>query len=124
MEAGRDRGGVRRDRADVVTNEQAFSGRVFMLVLDAHHVSALNSSAVRRSAQSFIDTYMGDHDIATVVQIGNASAGQEFTGNKRRLKDAVARFMGQALPSVTASINRDRASARIAAVRSVAAPPP
>jgi len=92
---------------DVVTNEKAFDGRVFMIVLDGHHVSTLRSAAVRSQAETFVDRYMGENDIATVVQIGNPSAGQEFTSNRRLLKAAISRFTGTALRSITATLNAD-----------------
>jgi len=95
---------------DVVTNEKAFDGRVFMIVLDGYHVAPLRGPEVRRQAALFIDRYMGENDIAAVVAVGNADDGQEFTGNKRLLEAAVARFNGQALASATVSANQDALS--------------
>jgi VWFA-related protein len=92
---------------DVVTNERTFDGRVFMIVLDGYHISAARSPAVRREATLFIDRYMGENDIASVVHVGFPSAGQEFTTKKRLLKQSIAKFTGQALRSITASINAD-----------------
>jgi VWFA-related protein len=92
---------------DVVTNEKAFDGRVFMIVLDGFHVAASRGLNVRREAEKFVDRYMGENDIAAVVHVGNAGASQEFTSNKRLLKASVARFAGQALRSITASVNAD-----------------
>jgi VWFA-related protein len=79
---------------DVVTNEKAFDGRIFMVVLDGFHVAASRGLHVRREAEKFIDKYMGENDIAAVVQVGNPGAGQEFTGNKRLLKASIAKFAG------------------------------
>jgi len=92
---------------DVVTNERAFDGRVFMIVLDGFHIAASRGLVVRREATKFIDRYLGENDIAAVVHVGNPSAGQEFTTNKRLLKAAIDRFTGQSLPSATANINAD-----------------
>jgi VWFA-related protein len=99
-----------RDRIiepDVATNEKTFDGRVFMIVFDGYHLSVGQSALVRDQALKFIDRYMGENDIATVVHIGNPEAGQEFTGNKRLLRAAITRFTGQALASITANVAAD-----------------
>jgi VWFA-related protein len=109
---------------DVVSNEKPFDGRVFMVVLDAYHISALQSAAVRLQAEKFIDRYMGENDLATVVHIGNPNAGQEFTGNKRLLKQAIGRLDGRALPSIAATINADALARSGEQVPGVYVPPP
>jgi len=94
-------------RPDVVSNAKPFDGRVFVIVLDAFHVAPLRGLAVKRQADKFIDEYLGDNDVAAVVEIGHGSYGQEFTGDRAALKAAVDRFTGDALPSETVNLNRD-----------------
>jgi VWFA-related protein len=88
---------------DVATNETAFDGRVFMIVLDGFHVATARSAPVRRQARTFVERHMGENDFASVVHIGNPGAGQEFTSNKRLLLQAIDRFTAQGLRSETAS---------------------
>jgi VWFA-related protein len=92
---------------DVVTNEKPFEGRVFMIVLDGFHIATLRSNEVRKQASLFIERYLGANDLAAVIHVGNPSAGQEFTPNKRLLLASIARFTGQALNSATANLVRD-----------------
>jgi VWFA-related protein len=83
---------------DVVTNTQPFDGRVFMIVLDGFHVAPLRTTEVQKQAGLFLERYLGTNDVAAIVHVGDAAAGQEFTSNKRRLLASVARFAGQGLP--------------------------
>src|SRR5438093_700027 len=53
--------------ADVRSNRDVSSGRVYMLVLDDLNVSALRSTALRKSARQFIERQFGPRDIAAVV---------------------------------------------------------
>lgn len=92
---------------DVTSNEKPFDGRVYMFVLDGFHVSPQRSISVRNEAHRFIDRYMGANDIAAVIHIGNPGAGQEFTSNKRLLNMSIDQFTGEALQSITKSINDD-----------------
>jgi len=91
---------------DVESNEQTGDGRIFTIVLDGYHVATSRVPLVRRDADAFIDRYLGDRDLAAVVLVGSPMAGQEFTGNRRLLHQAVARFTGQVpLPSSTLNVN-------------------
>jgi VWFA-related protein len=92
---------------DVTSNEKPFDGRVYMFVLDSFHVSPQRSITVRQEAHRFVDQFLGANDIAAVIHIGNPSAGQEFTANKRLLNASIDQFTGGALESVTKSINDD-----------------
>src|SRR6266550_3693120 len=53
--------------ADVRSNRDAASGRVYVIVLDDLDVSPLRTSQVQKSAREFINRYFGPHDIADVV---------------------------------------------------------
>ena len=92
---------------DVTSNEKPFDGRVYLFVLDGFHVSPQRSISVRNEAHAFIDKYMGANDIAAVIHIGNPSAGQEFTSNKRLLDASIDQFGGEALQSIAKSVNDD-----------------
>ena len=92
---------------DVVTNERPVEGRVFVIVLDSYHISPILSAATRKQAQAFVERFLGAHDLAAVVHVGNPAAGQEFTSNRRLLLAAIDRFAGQKLPSATESLIRD-----------------
>lgn len=91
---------------DTVTNARPFDGRVYVLILDDLHVAALNSQRVRQTARQFIERNLGANDrMAVIFTGGRADAAQEFTSNKRLLTNAVDRFMGRKLPSITANKN-------------------
>jgi VWFA-related protein len=92
---------------DVATNEKPFDGRVFMIVLDGYHIAPLRSAEVQKQVRLFLERYLGTNDLAAIVHIGNPSAGQEFTSNKRLLLESVARFSGQGLPSAAQNILND-----------------
>jgi VWFA-related protein len=88
--------------SDTATNERAFDGRIWVFLLDQAHTDPRRSGAVRELASRFIKERMAADDIAAVVFAGDQpDAGQAFTGDKRLLLDAVARFEGRKPPSAT-----------------------
>lgn len=91
---------------DTQSNERPFDGRVYVMILDDLHVDVLRSQQVKRSARQFIERNLGANDLMAVIFTGGRSNdAQEFTSNKRLLLNAVDRFMGRKLPSVTVSRN-------------------
>jgi VWFA-related protein len=105
IEAGDSLAG-RRVEPDVRSNEEPFSGRVYVLVLDDLHTAALRAPRVKRAAQQFIDRHLAPNDLMAVVHVGGRSDGsQEFTSDKRLLSAAVDRFMGQKIESATMARN-------------------
>ncbi|MBS1819924.1 MAG: VWA domain-containing protein [Acidobacteria bacterium] len=91
---------------DVQSNERPFDGRVYVMILDDLHVDAMRTQQVRRSARQFIERNLGANDRMAVIYTGGRSAdAQEFTSNKRLLLNAVDKFMGRKLQSVTLSKN-------------------
>lgn len=91
---------------DVVGNERPFDGRVYVMILDDIHVSALRTQRVRNAARQFIERNLGANDLMAVVYTGGrAQDAQEFTNNRRLLLGAVDRFMGQKLQSATLNRN-------------------
>jgi VWFA-related protein len=81
---------------DVRSNRDAFTGRVFLMVLDDVQTVPSRTLLVRAAARQFIRRSVGANDmVAVVTTAGNASAGQEFTSSRPRLLAAVDKFMGQ-----------------------------
>ncbi|HUR33496.1 MAG TPA: VWA domain-containing protein [Vicinamibacterales bacterium] len=92
---------------DVKSNERPFDGRVYVLILDDLHVEALRTQRVRQSARQFIERNLGANDLMAIIFTGGRSAdAQEFTSNKRLLLNAVDKFTGRKLQSVTLSRNQ------------------
>ena len=89
---------------DVRTNLEGADGRIYLLVLDDLHTSALRSQRTKAAARLFIEKYIGANDTAAVVYTGGRSdASQDFTNSRRLLLQAVDKFMGRKLRSSTAN---------------------
>ena len=89
---------------DVRTNLESADGRIYLIVLDDLHTSALRSQRSRAAARLFIEKYIGANDTAAVVYTsGRVDASQDFTNSQRRLLQAVDKFMGRKLRSATAN---------------------
>ena len=87
---------------DVRTNLQGAGGRIYLIVLDDLHTSALRSNRTKVAARQFIEKYIGSNDLAAVVYTGGRTdAAQDFTTNQRLLLQAVDKFMGRKLRSST-----------------------
>jgi VWFA-related protein len=87
---------------DVRSTSKSFEGRLYILMLDDLHTSALRSQLVKRAARQFVERHLADGDLAAVVHTsGRSSAGQELTPSRQLLLAAVDRFHGQKLPSLT-----------------------
>lgn len=98
---------------DVTGNEEPFDGRLYVMVLDDLHVAALRSQQVKDVAKLFITQSLGANDLMAVVFTGGRSQdAQEFTRNKRLLIDAVDRFVGQKLQSLTAAASDEKRNYR------------
>ena len=88
---------------DVRSTSTSFDGRLYVLMLDDLHTSALRSQLVKRAARQFVERHLADGDLAAVVYTsGISKAGQELTPSRRLLLAAVDRFQGQKLPSLNA----------------------
>lgn len=95
--------GVAAVEPDVRATAARFEGRLYVLVLDDLHTSALRSQLVRRAARQFIERHLADGDLAAVVHTsGRTEAAQELTPSRRLLLAAVDKFQGQKLPALTA----------------------
>jgi len=86
--------------ADVRSNRDVSSGRVYIILLDDLNVAPLRTGIVRRHAREFIERHFGPHDLAAVaVTSGRKDAAQEFTSDPALLLRAVDSFIGQRLQS-------------------------
>ncbi|MCM3880870.1 MAG: VWA domain-containing protein [Vicinamibacterales bacterium] len=86
--------------ADVRSNRDVASGRVYLIVLDDLNVSSFRTSQVRKNARQFVEQNFGEHDIAAVVSTsGRKQVAQEFTSDPARLLAAIDGFIGQRLRS-------------------------
>jgi VWFA-related protein len=92
-----------RVEPDVRETSSRFDGRLYVLMLDDLHTSALRSQSVQRAAKQFIERHLRAGDLAAVVNTsGRTDAAQELTPSRRLLLSAVEKFHGQKLPSITA----------------------
>ena len=88
--------------SDVRNNLQGADGRIYLLVLDDLHTTALRSQRTKLAAKMFIERYIGANDLAAVIHTGGRdSASQDFTNSQRLLLQAVDKFMGRKLRSST-----------------------
>jgi VWFA-related protein len=89
---------------DVRTNERAFDGRVYVMVIDDLHTRFGRTVRVKTAAKQFIERRLGANDVMAIVHTAGATQNsQEFTNNKRLLLAAVDRTMGRKLDSATAN---------------------
>jgi VWFA-related protein len=87
---------------DVQSNADSGGGRLYVIVLDDLHTNPMRSARVRRAAREFVDRNLGANDLAAVVHTsGRDEAAQDFTNSKRRLDEAIDKFMGRGLRSAT-----------------------
>jgi VWFA-related protein len=94
---------------DVASNEGIGDARVFVLVLDALHVAASRTRAVRAHARQFIEQHVGPADLVAVVSPGAlTSATQDFTRDRARLLAAVDQFAGTKLTSAAVEIEQEK----------------
>jgi VWFA-related protein len=101
--------------ADVFGNERPADGRLFVLVLDALHVSPANLATVRLEARRFVEEHVGPDDLVAVIAPGAiADASQDFTGDKARLLAAINHFSGTAVRSATLEVEQERLAAAVA----------
>jgi VWFA-related protein len=88
--------------ADVRSNRQPFTGRLYVIVLDDLDISPMRTSQTRKFARQFIEQYFGANDMAAVVYTsGRTDAAQEFTNDRQLLLAAIDKFVGRRLRSLT-----------------------
>lgn len=92
--------GPRTIKPDVQTNARAFDGRLYLIVLDDLHTSAMRTNIARRIARDFIEKNVAPNDIAAIVPTsGNRKTSQELTGDRALLLQAVGQFIGRKVMS-------------------------
>lgn len=90
--------------SNVSSNASFRDGRAYLLVLDDVHIHELRAVTVRELARRFIEHYVSPADRVAIATISGWSGGtQEFTGDRARLLDTVARFKPRFLPEAAAS---------------------
>ena len=87
--------------ADVHETRPTFDGRLYVLMLDDLHTSALRTQQVRQYAKRFVEQSLGANDLAAVLYTGGQADGQELTSRRSLLLQAIDRFQGRKLPSAT-----------------------
>jgi len=93
---------------DVASNEALAPARVFVLVLDSHHVAGTRVRTVQALARQFIEDHVGPGDYAAVFSPGALPAAtQDFTTDKARLIAAVNQFTGMKMGSALVEIDRE-----------------
>ena len=78
--------------ADVVTNEG--DGRIYLIVMDT--ISPALAANAKRELRKFFDGHFGPSDSAAIMFLGeaHASAGQDFTSNRRLLIKGIDSYVG------------------------------
>ena len=99
--------------SDVRTNQRRPEGRIYVFVLDDHHIAAGRTALVREAARDFLARQVQAGDlVAVVTTTGVGGAFQDFTEDARLASAAVDRFVGRQ-PGETAAL---QASAEAALV--------
>ena len=86
-------------RSDVASNAQrAREGRVYLLLLDDLHTNPLRSAEAQAIGRQFIEHNLFANDLMAVAVTSGLTPSQPFTGDRRRLLQAVDRFIGRDEP--------------------------
>jgi VWFA-related protein len=85
---------------DVRSNQRAFDGRVYVLLLDDLDISPIRGGLVKNAARAFVERHLGANDLAAVVYTsGRPEATQDFTNDRTRLLAAIDKFVGRRMRS-------------------------
>ena len=81
---------------DVRSNERPFTGRVWVLALDAINVATERSEKVRQIARLFIERALGPDDLMALVTFSETTGPhQDLTNSRRRILEALESFVGE-----------------------------
>ena len=87
---------------DVRSNERPFTGRVWVLALDAINVPSDRSEKVRQIARLFIERALGPDDLMALVTFSETTGPhQDLTNSRRRMLEALESFVGEKGSSLT-----------------------
>src|SRR5215203_2322118 len=82
--------------ADVRSNREPVSGRMYVIVLDDMNIDGLRTSLVRQGAREFVEAHFGAGDLAAVTYTsGRVDASQDFTSDAQLLLTSINKFMGR-----------------------------
>lgn len=82
-----------------LSNEGGIEGRIYMIVLDTNHVSALRTPKAKDLVRQFVLNNVAANDKVAVVHVGRTDLSQDFTSNKRLVLKSVDAFAGEKLRS-------------------------
>ena len=92
--------------SDVRTNQRRPEGRIYVLVLDDHHVGVGRTGTVQDAARDFLNRQVQAGDlVAVVTTTGVGRAFQDFTEDASLASAAIDRFVGRQ-PGETAALQQ------------------
>jgi VWFA-related protein len=107
--------------SDVRTNQRRPEGRIYVIVLDDHHVGVARSGVVQRAARDFLNRQVQPGDlVAVVTTTGVGGAFQDFTEDAALASGAIDRFVGRQ-PGETAALQQTAEDAFMARAAAAAA---
>ena len=110
--------------SDVRTNQRRPEGRIYVMVLDDHHVGVGRTGTVQNAARAFLNHQVQAGDlVAVVTTTGVGGAFQDFTEDASLASAAIGRFVGRQ-PGETAALQQaaeDASMARAAAAQATTA---
>ncbi len=107
--------------SDVRTNQHRPEGRIYVIVLDDHHVGVARSGVVQRAARDFLNRQVQAGDlVAVVTTTGVGGAFQDFTEDPSLASAAIDRFVGRQ-PGETAALQQTSEDAFMARAAAAAA---
>jgi len=100
--------------SDVRTNQRRPEGRIYVLVLDDHHVGVARTGVVQQAAREFLNRQVQAGDlVAVVTTTGVGGAFQDFTEDAALASAAIDRFVGRQ-PGETAALQKTAEDASLA----------
>ena len=100
--------------SDVRTNQRRPEGRIYVIVLDDHHVGVARTGVVQRAARDFLNRQVQAGDlVAVVTTTGVGGAFQDFTEDGALASAAIDCFVGRQ-PGETAALQQTSEAAFVA----------
>ena len=84
------------------TNESATGGRLIVIAVDQPNIRFGGAMAIAKAANGFIDRLLPSDRVA-VAGIGLGAPATAFTADRARVKQAIARMVGQKAPELRAT---------------------
>src|SRR6185312_1350424 len=86
------------------TNESATGGRLIVIAVDQPSIRFGGAMAINKAANAFIDR-LAPSDRVAVAGIGLGAPSTPFTQDRKRIKQAMARMVGQKAPDFRGTHN-------------------